>query len=124
VPGSFHRWLAYLIQEPRGDFLDLGQTHQADHELGALIASRFSEPLNRQMNIRNVPGPLISIAGLLVSCGCGSEQGAGSINMSKAKEVAAQRGIPEKRTANSPTKKDPGRPTGPAPTKALPKTGR
>ena len=71
-----------------------------------------------------VAATAISVAGLLVCCGCGGPPGTGSINMSKAKEVAAERGIPEKKAATTPTKKIAGKPTGPRPTQALPKSGR
>jgi hypothetical protein len=63
-------------------------------------------------------------ATLLSFCGCGGHPDAGTISISKAKEAAAQRGIPEKEVAVAPTSKI--KPTAPRqrPTQALPKGGR
>jgi len=71
-----------------------------------------------------IAATVISITGLLLCCGCGGPPGAGSINMSKAKEVAASRGIPEHNTPTTPPLKTPRKPRGPRPTQAMPKGGR
>ncbi len=82
------------------------------------------EQFNRHMHKISLAAAVISLTGLLVSSGCGGPPEAGSINMSKAKEVAAERGIPEKKAATTPTSKIARKPTGPRPTQALPKGGR
>jgi hypothetical protein len=68
----------------------------------------------------------IITAGTLLSCcyGCGGPPEAGTISISKAKEAAALRGIPEKQVAAAPPPKNQSRAPRQRPTQALPKGGR
>jgi hypothetical protein len=67
----------------------------------------------------------VATAGALLGCcGCGGPPDAGTINMSKAKEVAALRGIAEKKVATVPAKKNTPKSQRLRPTQALPKGGR
>jgi hypothetical protein len=62
---------------------------------------------------------------ILGAAGCGGPEGAGSIDMGKAKAVAAERGVPEAKAAPPVRSTKVTRPgTAPRPTEALPKGGR
>ena len=56
--------------------------------------------------------------------GCGSPEGAGSIDMGKAKAIAAERGIPEAKAVPAVSSKAAKSRAAPRPTEALPKGGR
>ena len=71
----------------------------------------------------------IITAGTLLSCcccccGCGGPPEAGTISISKAKEAAALRGIPDKQVAAVPAPNKNPRAPRQRPTQALPKGGR
>jgi hypothetical protein len=67
---------------------------------------------------------IITAVTLLGFCGCGGSPDAGTISISKAKEAAALRGIPDKKVEAGPAPQN--KPRGPRqrPTQALPKGGR
>jgi hypothetical protein len=67
---------------------------------------------------------IITAGSLLSCCGCGGPPEAGTISISKAKEAAALRGIPEKNVAAAPPPKNQPRAPKQRPTQALPKGGR
>ena len=67
---------------------------------------------------------IITAGSLLSCCGCGGPPEAGTISISKAKEAAALRGIPEKNVATVPATKNQPRTPRQRPTQALPKGGR
>jgi len=60
----------------------------------------------------------------LGAVGCGGPEGAGSIDIGRAKAVAAERGIPEHKSAPPGRSKSANRGAVPRPTEALPKGGR
>ena len=77
---------------------------------------------SRRMDMTSM---LIITAGSLLSCcGCGGPPEAGTISISKAKEAAALRGIPEKKVEAVPGPKTKPRAPRQRPTQALPKGGR
>jgi hypothetical protein len=61
---------------------------------------------------------------LALSTGCGRPPEAGSINMTKAKEAAAARGVPQRQFTATPPSKNVRTASGRPPTKALPKGDR
>jgi len=67
---------------------------------------------------------IITAGSLLSCCGCGGHPEAGTISISKAKEAAALRGIPEKKDTAVPPPKNQPRAPRQRPTQALPKGGR
>jgi hypothetical protein len=67
---------------------------------------------------------IITAGSLLGCCGCGGPPEAGTISISKAKEAAALRGIPEKNGAAVPSPTNKPRAPRQRPTQALPKGGR
>jgi len=67
---------------------------------------------------------IITVVTLLACCGCGGSPDAGTISISKAKEAATLRGIPEKKVEAVPGPKTKPRAPRQRPTQALPKGGR
>jgi hypothetical protein len=65
-------------------------------------------------------------AGALLVCGCGSPEGAGTVDMAAVKEAAAKRGIPEAKDASALKAKpnQAGERSRTLPTSARPKSGR